>query len=181
VRTEVCVDGTAMVVRPIEIEDTERLERMFGRLSRASVYFRFFSPIHELSPAMLQRLAGVDHSRRDALVMLHGDEIVAVARYDAEAEPEHPERHEAEIALTVEDAWQHRGIGRRLARELAALAIERGFDTFIARILPDNRAALGLVRKLAPETNVRFTGGDYEARVPLASTHPATRFSPISM
>ena len=31
-------------------------------------------------------------------------------------------RSEAEIAITVEDAWQHRGVGKRLARRLAAVA-----------------------------------------------------------
>ena len=168
--TAMCVDGTTLVVRPIEIADTERLERMFGRLSRESVYFRFFSPIRELSPTTLQRLAGVDHSRRDALVALDGDEIVAVARYDAASDVDGTAARNAEIALTVEDAWQHHGIGRRLARELTALATERGFDTFVARILPGNRAALGLIRKVAPNVTMRFTGRDYEARVPLVST-----------
>ena len=42
----------------------------------------------------------------------------------------------------------HHGIGSLLTRRLGVLASERGFHTFVARILPDNRAALGLVRKL---------------------------------
>jgi hypothetical protein len=34
-------------------------------------------------------------------------------------------------------------------------------------MLPDNRAALGLIRKLSPEAKVAFAGGEYEATVPL--------------
>ena len=107
------VDGTALTVRPIEADDIDRLERMFGQLSRESVYYRFFAPIHTLPRSSLTYFAGVDHCRRDALVALDGDEIVAVARYDAMGDDD-----DAEIAVTVVDAWQHRGIGRRLTTQL---------------------------------------------------------------
>ncbi|HEV7526809.1 MAG TPA: GNAT family N-acetyltransferase [Acidimicrobiia bacterium] len=162
------IDGTDLVVRPITLHDVERLARLFTRLSPQSVHFRFFSPISRPPRAVLLRLADVDHTRRDALVALDGDEIVAVARYDGRAAGKGPEAsHRAEIAITVEDAWQHRGVGKRLARRLAALAADRGYDTFVATMLPDNRAALGLVRKLVPDATVRWAGGEYEADMPL--------------
>ena len=156
------VDGTDLTVRAINIGDVERLARLFTRLSPSSVHFRFFSPISRPPRAALLRLSAVDHMRRDALVALDGDEIVAVARYDGR-----PGSNQAEIAITVEDSWQHRGVGKRLARRLAILATDRGYDTFVATMLPDNRAALGLVRKLVPDATVRFAGGEYEADMPL--------------
>jgi len=161
------VDDTVLTVRPITLGDVERLARLFTRLSPASVHFRFFSPISRPPRAALLRLADVDHSRRDALVALDGDEIVAVARYDGRLGAGLEASRQAEIAITVEDAWQHRGVGRRLARRLAALARDRGYDTFVATMLPDNRAALGLVRKLVPDATVRWSGGEYEAAIPL--------------
>src|SRR6476661_8390830 len=127
-------DGAALTVRPIEITDVDRLGRMFGRLSRESVYFRFFSPIRRLPSSALLRLADVDHCRREALVALDGDEIVAVARYDGIRGPDRSTLREAEIAVTVEDAWQHRGVGEKLTRHLAVVARDRGFATFVARI-----------------------------------------------
>jgi RimJ/RimL family protein N-acetyltransferase len=156
------VDDTVLTIRTISIADVERLARLFGRLSPTSIHFRFFSPITRPPRAALLRLADVDHGRRDALVALDGDEIVAVARYDGR-----PDSRQAEIAITVEDAWQHRGVGKRLAALLAKLAAEQGYDTFVATMLPDNRAALGLVRKLVPDATVRFAGGEYEADMPL--------------
>jgi GNAT superfamily N-acetyltransferase len=158
------VDGTPLVVRPINLGDVERLARLFTRLSPETIHLRFFSPIRHIPRPALLRMAAVDHVRRDALVALDGDEIVAVARYDAA-----PGAHEAEIAFTVEDNWQHHGIGKRLGVRLAHLARDRGYDMFTATMLPDNRAALGLVRKLAPDAQVRFAGGGYEARMPLAT------------
>ena len=68
-------------------------------------------------------LASVDHGRRDALVALDGDEIVAVARYDSR-----PGDSAAEVAVTVEDAWQHQGIGGRLTKRLARRAVDHGID-----------------------------------------------------
>lgn len=161
------VDDTALTVRPIAITDAERLARLFTRLSPASVHFRFFSPITRPPRAALLRLADVDHRRRDALVALDGDEIVAVARYDARPTDGPGTGNEAEIAITVEDAWQHRGVGKRLAKRLGALAAERGYEAFVATMLPDNRAALGLMRKLVPDASVRWAGGEYEAAMPL--------------
>ena len=147
--------------------DVDRLARMFERLSRESVLSRFFSPVPHLPRSLLLRLADVDHDRRDALVALDGDEIVAVRAIRRGADEGVP--REAEIALTVEDAWQNRGVGRRLVRRLALLAHARGFEAFVATILPDNRAALTLMRKLVPDAQVRFAGRDYEARLPLSA------------
>jgi GNAT superfamily N-acetyltransferase len=164
------VNGTPLTVRPIEITDVQRLARMFKRLSPESVRFRFFAPLPRLRWPVLLRLADVDHCQRDALVALDGDEIVAVARYNALANPERPDARDAELAVTVEDAWQRRGLGRRLTRRLARLARERGYDAFVATILAENRAALALVHDVAPDAQVRFAGGgEYEARLDLTA------------
>jgi GNAT superfamily N-acetyltransferase len=164
-----CVDSTELTVRPIEIGDAERLERMFGRLSRESIYYRFFSPIPRLSRSALVRLVDVDHCHRDALVALDGDEIVAEVRYGALAAGPSEAPDEAEIAVIVEDAWQRRGLGTRLTARLATLARERGYARFIATILGENRAALRLVRKLSPDATFSFAHGEYEARLPLTA------------
>jgi ribosomal protein S18 acetylase RimI-like enzyme len=158
------VGDRSLTVREIEIEDVERLRRMFTRLSPDSVYRRFFSPIQEPSRSALIWLAAVDHRDRDALVALDGDEIVAVARYDAQAGT-----RAAEVAVTVEDAWQRRGLGKRLSRRLARRAINRGIEAFEATVQPDNRPALGLLRTLSPDASVRFDAGSYAATVRLVA------------
>ncbi len=161
------VDDTLLTVRPIEITDVDRLARMTGRLSARSIYYRFFAPIQRLPWSALLWLSNVDHCRRDALVALDGDEIVAVARYDQLQDGGDADAVDAELAVTVEDAWQHRGLGRQLAGRLCDLARERGCDAFRVTILPDNRPALDLMRRLAPDAKVQLTDGTYEARLPL--------------
>ena len=157
--------GTTLVVRPIVVTDVDRLFRLFGRLSPETVHFRFFSPVQSPSRVALLRLATVDHHQREALVALAGDEIVAVARYDATS----PTR--AEVAIVVEDLWQRHGVGLHLSRQLATLARSSGFEELTASMLPDNRAVLSLAHKLAPTAKVHWAGGAYEVAVPLAAAH----------
>ncbi|HTL87735.1 MAG TPA: GNAT family N-acetyltransferase [Acidimicrobiia bacterium] len=160
--TTMSVGDRVLTVREITLADVDRLHRMFTRLSPDTVYRRFFSPINEPRRSALVWLAAVDHGSREALVAVDGDEIVAVARYDSR-----PGSSAAEIAVTVEDAWQHQGIGGQLTKRLARRAVDHGIESFVATVLADNRPALGLMHKLAPDASVRFDGGGYEASMPL--------------
>jgi GNAT superfamily N-acetyltransferase len=160
--TTMLVGDRSLTVREITIDDIERLRRLFTRLSPDSVYRRFFSPVQEPPRTALLWLANVDHTSRDALVALDGDEIVAVARYDG-----HAGTNRAEIAVTVEDAWQGLGVGKRLTRRLAKLAVDNGIESFEAVVQSDNRPALGLLRKLSPDASVRLDQGEYAANMPL--------------
>ena len=157
------VGDQSLTVREITTDDIDRLGRMFTRLSPDSVYRRFFSPIQKPSRTALLWLTSVDHGTRDAIVALDGDEIVAVARYDGRTG-----QTTAEIAVTVEDAWQHLGVGQRLTKRLARRAIDNGIESFELVVQPDNRAALRLLRKLSPDASVRFDRGEYAASVPLS-------------
>jgi GNAT superfamily N-acetyltransferase len=155
-------DGTTVVVRPIQEDDAPRLRRMFHRLSPMTVYRRFFSPVTRPRESVLHHLATVDHDRREALVALDGDEIVGVARYDATKDA-----GEAEIAVTVEDAWQHRGLGTLLLRQLTKRALAHGYEHFFAAMLADNRPALGFLHHMAPGARVALDSGAYEATIDL--------------
>ncbi len=162
IMTTISVGDQVLTVREIRLDDVDRLQRMFTRLSADTVYHRFFTPIVEPRRSALVWLTAVDHDSRDALVALDGDEIVAVARYDGR-----PGAGTAEVAVTVEDAWQHQGIGRRLTARLARRAVDHGIESFTASVLADNRPALGLLRKLSPDASVHFGAGGYEASMPL--------------
>lgn len=155
-------DGTELLVRPILPEDDERLERLFPRLSAESLYRRFFAPVPRLRHDVLEYLVNIDYDRRMALVVLVEDDIIAVARYDRLDEP-----GEAEAAIIVEDAWQHRGIGTRLLWRLAAAARERGVERFVAGVLAENRPMLGLLRAMSPDVETSLEGGEFAVRMGL--------------
>ena len=57
---------------------------------------------------------------------------------------------EAEIAVTVTDAFQRRGLGRLLIETLTAVGAARGVERFTYEILPENHVAHVLERRLRP-------------------------------
>jgi GNAT superfamily N-acetyltransferase len=152
-----------LAVRPIEPDDAVRLDRLFLRLSPETVYRRFFTLFPAPRPGATRHLATVDHDDREALVALDGDEIVAVARWDRLAH----HSPDAELAITVEDAWQHRGLGRALMTMLAGEAARRGVVELTATVLTDNRPALGLASRMHPDL-VQLDGPETHFHFPIA-------------
>ncbi|HEY7199149.1 MAG TPA: GNAT family N-acetyltransferase [Candidatus Dormibacteraeota bacterium] len=157
-----CVRDSRLRLRPLMADDGERLCRLFHRLSPESVYRRFLSPMPTPRADVLARLLDVDHRDREAIAALEGDEIVAVARYIRAAGAD-----VAEVAVTVADDWQHRGLGRLLMRRLGRLARRRGIRAFTGTIAGENRAALLLVRSTAPGVRARWATGEIEFEIPL--------------
>ena len=62
-----------------------------------------------------------------------GERIVALANYVRLRDPA-----SAEVAFTVADAYQGRGIATRLLEQLAALAAARGIERFVGEVMADN-------------------------------------------
>jgi len=156
-------DDTAVAIRPIDVSDAFRLRRMFARLSPETVYHRFFAPIPQPRDAMLNHLAGVDHDRREALVATVGNEVVGVARYEGR-----PDSDEAEVAVTVEDAWQRRGLGTQLLARLARLGAQRGLHAFTAVVMGENTSAVRFLKRLSPDTDVHLEQGDWIVYAPVS-------------
>ena len=85
------------------------------------------------------RLALVAEQQEAGGPLLH-----AVARYEpGEA------AGTTEIAIVVEDAWQHRGLGTILLDALLAAAEARGLNRFTADVMADNRPMLRVLTRLA--------------------------------
>ncbi|WP_448629291.1 GNAT family N-acetyltransferase [Cellulomonas soli] len=139
-------DGSTTHVRPIRPSDADALQAFHVGQSERSTYMRFFAPLERLSERDLQRLVGVDHQDRAALLAVAGgptgeDQIIAVARYDRIG------TDEAEVAFNVADAHQGRGLGSMLLEHLAAAARERGVRRFVAEVLPQNGRMIAVFRE----------------------------------
>lgn len=140
-------------VRPIEPSDGPALEAFHGTLSDRTVHLRFFGPHRTLTAQEVAYFTQVDHRTREALVALEGSQIIAVARFDDLGEGR------AEIAFVVTDAWQGRGIGGLLLRDLATRARSRGITSFVAELLPGNARMLGLVHACGWPVREHLSGG----------------------
>ncbi|HEV7754853.1 MAG TPA: GNAT family N-acetyltransferase [Mycobacteriales bacterium] len=129
-------DGGTVHLRPITPADGPAVVAVHGRFSDRTRYLRYFSPYPRIPQRDLTRFTTVDHADREAIVVVLGDQIVAIGRYDRIGPDE------AEVAFVVEDAHQGRGIGSVLLEHLAAAAAEHGIRRFVAEILPENGAMM---------------------------------------
>ena len=141
-------DGTDIVVRPIRPEDAIIEKSFVENLSVESRYFRFMSPIHEVSQQMLARFTQIDYDREMALVAVIGEgtekaRIIAVARYIS-----NPDGQSCEFALTVADDWQKKGIGRQLMQRLMTFARDRGLEIMEGDVLTHNHKMHRLCKSL---------------------------------
>jgi len=139
-------DRTPIRVRPIRPDDYLILIQIFNRLSPQTVYQRFFTHLHELSPGMARYLANANSANRMALVAETDGEGIGVGRYERTDDSE-----VVELALVVLDAWQDRGVGRILLRETLRVGQANGIRKFRADVLAENRRML---RLLAQETQI---------------------------
>ncbi len=139
-------DGARVTLRPIALEDKPVLAASFDRLSDESRYRRFLAPKGRLSAAELDYLVDVDHKDHEAIVAIDpsSGEGLGVARYVRSTDD--PEI--AEVAVTVADDWQGRGLGRALLERLTYRARREGVRRFSALVLSDNRASLGLLESV---------------------------------
>ncbi len=125
-------DGATAHLRPVVPGDAEAFIEFHSRLSSETVFFRYFAPYPVLRRKDVDRFTQVDYVDRVALVATLGGEIIGIGSYDVVAPGE------AEVAFTIRDDHQARGIGSILLEHLAAAARERGITRFEASVLPAN-------------------------------------------
>lgn len=144
-------DGTVVLIRPIASGDRRHHWRFVSSLSLQTRYHRLLSA-RSLLPGELRRMVEIDYQREMALVAMavttEGEREIGVARYvrgDAE--------DAAEFAIVVADEWQHRGVGRQLARSLMDAATSAGIRQLTGITLAGNAPMLRLARRLGFEVS----------------------------
>ena len=139
-------DGSAVLIRQVRSTDAPLLADGFARLSPRSRWMRFLGAKTTLSAAELRYFTEVDHHDHEAIGALSAadERGVGIARYVRDAD----DPRAAEIAVTVVDDWQGRGLGTELLSWLSDRARQAGIHRFTALVAAENVAVAGLARKL---------------------------------
>jgi protein lysine acetyltransferase len=129
-------DGSELLLRPVLPGDSARTLQGHVWFSSETLYRRFMSA-RVPSPALMDYLAEVDYVDHFVWVMtdLDGNPVA-----DARFVRDHDHPTMAEIAFTVADAYQGRGIGSFLIAALSVAARVAGVEKFSGRMLADNVA-----------------------------------------
>jgi len=153
-----------ITVRHAIRSDADGLRRFLTGLSTRTAYLRFFTGLGTVQDRMLRWLLPRPPGRV-VLLAVRGGEIVGHAMYATVA----GDAGVADLAVVVADAWQRRGLGRRLVRGLLDTAQAHGVREVRFTVLAGNPGAHRLVAGFAPRRpQVVLDGGVYEYVVPLA-------------
>jgi RimJ/RimL family protein N-acetyltransferase len=172
--TTILRDGTPILLREARAEDAQLVRLGFDQLSDRSRQFRFLRAMPRLSDDDLSFLAGAETNEVIGALDLSGGEAepVGLARY-----VRLPVRHEvAEVAVTVVDSHQDRGLGTLLFGCLARQAAQSGLKGFAALVHHDNHRMRGLLEELGA-TVEEDHGGELTYLLPLhadPARYPAT-------
>ena len=132
-------DGSVAVVRSLLPGDRDGLERLHAGASDASLRLRFFATGRKAGQDYVDHL--FDHTgtptAASLVVTVHG-RIVALGT----AEQVAPDV--AEVAFMVAEDMHGHGMGSLLLEHLAAVCRDRGVRRFVAEVLCENHAMLGV-------------------------------------
>lgn len=161
-------DGTDAWIVDLRPTDRENLAEAFEELSPESRRQRFLTPMAHLTATMLDHLVddvdGIDHI---ALVLSAETSpgtydpiaLARMVRYDDQPDA-------ADLAVTVKDAWQGRGVASAL---LGVLVEKRpaGVTRVITEVAQENEASLAMLRRLGPLVAEPNGHGAYDVRIEL--------------
>ncbi len=139
-------DGSQVLIRQVRGSDAPLLADGFARLSARSRQMRFLTAKHTLSAAELRFLTEVDHYDHEAIGALSPADGrgVGIARYIRD--PGDPKA--AEIAVTIADDWQGRGLGTELLARLSDRARQAGIGRFTATTAYGNTAMARMLQNM---------------------------------
>jgi len=178
--------GAPVLVRAIRPHDAGPLQAYVRGLSPESRRNRFLGILSELAPTELARITRMDRPGALALLAfaanrrhetmgdtLIGEAIQAIA----------PGAGRCEIALSVRDDWQRRGLGTRLLQNMECRARMVGARLLIGDVLRTNTAMKSLARKLgfaiaSPFTDARLVEIVKDLSVPQSGRPCGEEFAP---
>ena len=173
-------DSTYLCFKTLEHEDKEKFIAGFKKLSPKTVYHRFFGFMKELTNEQVEDLLSTDQKNHIAWSAFDivNDELVGVGVGRFRRSKENP--GEAELALTVIDEYQGKGVGTVLLAIMYYLASKLDISIFTGVMLADNARLIRRFREMGAE--MTRTGWEYEMRLPVHQDFnkiPKTNYSAV--
>jgi acyl-CoA hydrolase/RimJ/RimL family protein N-acetyltransferase len=152
-------DGVTLTIRPAKPVDERRIQEHYYSLPKEDVLSRFFCQKTIFGRTEMETRSHVDYINDLTLVAVVGDfgfgKVVAVAesmRLDSE--------NIAEVAFSVSEEFQGKGLGTYFIKKLAAVARENGIGGLMAYTFPSNKAMINLFKTLPYKVKTVYEDGD---------------------
>ncbi len=168
-------DGSTATLRLSRPEDKNEIVSFFHRITPESRWERFFS-IAEPDEKLIKSLCDSSnpHSQLTLLttrIQSGKERIIAIATYSA------VDKERAEVAFTVDDAFQGKGLGTLLLERLAVLAANNGFQRFWAITDAHNKRMIEIFQNSGFQLKQKLEEGSVEVEFSVLPTKESAAHS----
>jgi acetyltransferase len=132
---DVLRDGSRVFLRPLRPQDAALYPEFFRHVTNEDMRLRFFAPMREISPELIDRLTHLDYSRAMAFVALEQPDgkLLGVVRLHFD-----PDRKGGEYAVLVRSGLKGHGLGWNLMKRIIEYAESQGLEQIHGQVLADN-------------------------------------------
>ena len=156
-------DGTTIEIRAARPGDFDAVRDMHAKMSPDNLYLRFFSMSPMVAEQEARRICRPPAPDHAALLAMLDGELVGCGTYEQAGAGS----LSAEVAFTVADHMQNRGVGMLLLEHLVSLGRARGFRAFTAETLDENARMLRVFADAGLQAQRSLVDGVYDFRFPL--------------
>jgi RimJ/RimL family protein N-acetyltransferase len=144
-RHDVLRDGRRVFVRPLKPEDIAFYPDFLAHVTAEDMRLRFFAPVRELSPAVLERLIHLDYALAMAFIAFDEatGEMLGVVRLHRD-----PAHRSGEYAVLVRSALKGHGLGWLLMSRMIEYARSEGLMLIQGQVLAENTTMLTMCAEL---------------------------------
>jgi len=153
-KTATLKDRTEIAIRELTPKDLDALMKFYlGLPAEDRKYLRI-----DVTDRIVveKRINHMTEERVFRLVALHGNDVIADGALELSGEVWR--LHQGEIRVIVARPFQHRGLGMIMMRELYHLAVEKGVETVVVKMLRPQKAAINICHKLGFHEEVIIPG-----------------------
>ncbi len=152
-------NGEKLIIRPAKPVDERRIQEHYYSLPKEDVLTRFFCQKTIFARAEMESRSHVDYVNDLTLVAVVGEfgfgKVVAVAE-----SMKLQQENVAEVAFSVSEKYQGKGLGTFFIKKLAAAARANGIAGLVAYTFPSNKAMINLFKTLPYKVKTSYEDGD---------------------
>ena len=151
------IDGELITIRPAKPVDERRIQEHFYNQDKNDIYSRFFQARTRFVRDDMESMYQIDYIKDLTLLAVVGEfgfgRVVAVGEYLLDQA-----NNIAEVAFSVSNDWQGKGLGKILMQKLSEAARENGIAGLIAYTLPRNQGMVRLFKTLPYKVSTIYDG-----------------------
>lgn len=145
-------DGEKVRIRPLKPEDASLYPDFLAEVTPNDLRLRFFAPMREVSPALIEKLVHYDPAHAMAFIAIAepNSRMLGVVRLHDDSGGK-----AAEFAILVRSHLKGHGLGWLLMKHVIAFAQEKGLHDVHGQVLAENTTML----KMCEELGFHVTNG----------------------